>query len=254
MPTSVLITVTLSVLLGILVIFLPLGGTDRSASTAADHMPIDAETVAGRTHVDFPLVHWNISGGSGAYLTMLDQLRNLSETSADSRRTPHADTGVNTVITDNTLTREFADIVISCDNDTPAVHAVIRLSDFHVVRFFSSDTPHGFALNLSPDVPRKDDVTNDDWFVGKEGYDALARVANQSLTAVNLSETSLENSLRDLGIRSTDRTAQARGILRYLIAITKASRFRPIATHIASGMDNGSDVFLTAQHVGAMRN
>ncbi|MEU2748461.1 ribosome-inactivating family protein [Streptomyces collinus] len=134
------------------------------------------------------------------------------------------------------------------------MHAIVRLSDFYVVRFFSSDTPHNFVLNLAFDVPNTEDATDDNWFLGKEGYDALARVANQSLTTVNLRESSLESSLRDLGIRSTDRTAQARGMMRYIIAITEASRFRSIADRIANGMDNGSKVFVTAQQVGLLRN
>ncbi|MFG2553748.1 MULTISPECIES: ribosome-inactivating family protein [Streptomyces] len=253
MPTSVLIAVALSVLLGILVFFTVPRDTETSASTAADHVTINAETVAGKKHVDFPQVRWNINRGSGAYLTMLDQLRNLAETSANGRVMPDFDAEVNVAITGNTESRSFADIVISSGNHTPAVHAIVRLSDFCVVRFFSSDTPHNFALNLASDVPNHEDA-DDNWFLGKEGYDALARVANQSLTAVNLNEFSLENSLRDLGIRGTDRTAQARGMLRYIIAITEASRFRPIANRIANGMDNGSDVFVTAQQVGLIRN
>ncbi|MGW2719586.1 ribosome-inactivating family protein [Streptomyces sp. NPDC001492] len=234
MPTSVLMVVALSVLLGILVFFTVPRDTETSASTAADHVPINAENVAGKKHVDFPQVRWNINRGSGAYLTMLDKLRNVA-------------------VTASTESQRFADIVISSGNHTPTVHALVRLSDFRVVRFFSSDTPHDFVLNLASDVPGKADA-DDDWFLGKEGYDTLARVAHQSLTAVDLSESSLENSLRDLGIRGTDRTAQARGMLRYIIAITEASRFRPIAHHIANGMDHGSDVFVTAQQVGLIRH
>jgi hypothetical protein len=253
MPTSVLMVVALSVLLGFLVIMLAPRDTDTSASPA-DRMTINAETVGGEKHIDVPQVRWNIERGSGAYLTMLDQLRNLAETSADGRVMRNVDTGVNAVITDDTQTQSFADIVISSGNHIPAVHATVRLSDFGVVRFFSSDTPHNFVLNLASDVPDMEDATDDNWFLGKEGYDALARVANQSLTEVNLSESSLESSLRDLGVRGTDRTAQARGMLRFIMAITEASRFRPIANRIANGMDNGSDVFVTAQQVGLMRN
>ena len=236
MPTSVLMVVALSVLLGFLVIMLAPRDTDPSASTAADQM----------AHIDFPQVRWNIKRGSGAYLTMLDQLRNLAETSADGR--------MNAVATDDTEIESFADIVISSGDQLPAVHALVRLSDFGVVRFFSRDTPHDFVLNLTSDVPHKEDATDDNWFLGKEGYDALARVANLSLTEVDLSESSLENSLRDLGVRGSDRTAQARGVLRYIMAITEASRFRPIADRIANGMDNGSDVFVTAQQVDLMRD
>ncbi|MEV6947220.1 ribosome-inactivating family protein [Streptomyces sp. NPDC051172] len=228
MPTSVLVVVALSVLLGILVIMLGSRDTDTSASGAAEHVTRNAETVAGGKHIDFPQVRWNINRGSGAYLAMLDRLRNLAET------------------------RRFADIVISSGNRTPAVHAIVRLCDFHVVRFFSSDTPHKFVLNLVSDAPGREDTTDDNWFLGLGGYDALVRVANQSLTAVDLSEFGLENSLRDLGVRGADRTAQARGMLRYLIAITEASRSRNIAHRIANGMDNGSDVFFTAEQVGLM--
>ncbi|MEU6224523.1 ribosome-inactivating family protein [Streptomyces sp. NPDC047042] len=222
MPTSVLITVTLSVLLGFLVMALPTGG---------------AETAAGEKRVDFPQVRWDINRGSDTYRTMLDHLRNLAEASADGSG--------------------FADIVISGGDTFPTLHAIVRLSDFRVVRFFSSDTPRDFALNLVSDVPGKEDATDDNWFLGRQGYDALARVANQSLTAVDLSGSGLEESLRDLGVRGTDRTdrtTQARGMLRFVIAITEASQFRPIAHHIMKGMDSGSDVFLTAQQVGLMRS
>lgn len=253
MPTIVVIVVALSVLLGFLVMVLPTGDAETSGSTSADDVAINAETVAGKKHVDFPQVRWNINHGSGAYLTMLDQLRNLAETLADGRVMRNVEAGVNDLITDETETRSFADVVISSGNTSPTLHAIVRLSDFYVVRFLSSDTPHNVVLNLVSDVPGKEDATDDDWFLGKEGYDALARVADQPLAAVNLSEFSLENSLGDLGIRGTDRTAQARGMLRYLIAITEASRFRPIAHRIANGMDNGSDVFVTAQQVGLMR-
>lgn len=238
MPTIVLIVVALSVLLGILVIMLGSGGTDTSASGAGDHVTGSAGTVAGGKPIAFPQVRWNINHGSGAYLTMLDQLRHLAETSA------------NIVVTDNAQTQSFADVVLSSGNDTPAVHVLVRLSDFCIVRFFAGDTPHDFVLNLVCDVPGKEDATDDNWFLGQGGHRALARVANQSLTAVNLSGSSLENSLGDLGVRSTDRTAQARAMLRYVIAITEASRSRPIAHRIAHGMDNGSHVFVTAEQVG----
>ncbi|MDX3520105.1 ribosome-inactivating family protein [Streptomyces scabiei] len=261
MPTSVLVMVALSVLLGILVIFLPLGGSDTSASTAADRRTTDAETDAeanaetagGQKNADFPQVHWDLNQGSGAYLAMLERLRNLAETSAKGRVTPDADAGVNTAIPDDTEPRGFAGIVISCDNDIPTVQAVVRLSDFCVVRFFS-DTPPDIVLNLASDFAHRDDATDDHWFLGNEGYDTLARVAKQPLTTVNLSRSSLESSLGDLGFRGIDRTAQARGMLRYVIAITEASRLSPIAHRIASGMDNRSDVFLTARQVGLMRN
>ncbi|KOG39885.1 ribosome-inactivating family protein [Streptomyces resistomycificus] len=253
MPTSVLIAVALSVLLGFLVIVLPTGDTETSGSTAADDVTINAETVDGKKRVDFPQIRWNINHGSGAYLTMLDQLRNLAETSANGRVVSDVDTGVEVVITDDSENQSFADVVIGSGNTTRTLHAIVRLSDFYVVRFFSDDTPHDFVLNLASDVHVKEDATDDNWGFGKEGYDALARVANQSLTAVNLSESSLENSLRDLGVRSTDRTAQALGMLRYIIAITEASRFGHIANRIANGMDNRSNVFVTAQEVGLIR-
>ncbi|MGW1953637.1 ribosome-inactivating family protein [Streptomyces sp. NPDC001920] len=254
MPTSVLIVVALSVLLGVLVIMLGSGDTGTSASTAADDAPSDAETVAGEEHIGVPQVRWNINRGSGTYLAMLDQLRELAEASADGRVPPDVDTGANAVITDATQTRSFADVVISSDRHTPVVHAVVRLGDFHIMRFFSSGTPHDFVLNLASGVPHDEGATDDNWFLGKEGYDALTRIANQPLRAVELSESSLESSLRDLGIRGTDRTAQARGMLRCIIAITEAARSRPIADRIANGMDNGSDVLVTAQQVGLPRD
>ncbi|MCL6731609.1 hypothetical protein PWE32_12705 [Streptomyces neyagawaensis] len=62
MPTSVTIVVALSVLLGFLVIIQGWMGTDD---------------------VDDPKIRWQLDGGSGAYLDMLDRLWNLAETPAD---------------------------------------------------------------------------------------------------------------------------------------------------------------------------
>jgi hypothetical protein len=64
MPTSVLAVVTLSVLLGFLVINLHWVDSHRPDSTAADHTR--TETVARTKHIDFPPVRWNINHGSGA--------------------------------------------------------------------------------------------------------------------------------------------------------------------------------------------
>lgn len=235
MPTSVAVVIALSVLLGFLVII---------------------EAWMNTLDFDFPEVRWQISRGSGAYLEMLDQLQNLAESSAKGNAMPDANIRRKARGTDESDIRDFADVVISSDNHSPTVHAIVRLSDFRVVRFFVRGTPHDFVLNLASGIPKKKDATDDNWFLGKEGYDDLADIANQSLTAVDLSRSSLEESLRDFGVRDTDRTdrtAQASAMLRYSIAITAASRFRPVADHIAGGMDKGSHVFVTAQQVDLIR-
>ncbi|WP_060886668.1 ribosome-inactivating family protein [Streptomyces caniscabiei] len=236
MPTSVAVVIALSVLLGFLVII---------------------EAWMNTLDFDFPEIHWQINRGSGAYLEMLDQLQNLAESSAEGDAIPNANIRTKSRGTDESVIRNFADIAISSGNHSPTVHAIVRLSDFRVVRFVVSGTPRDFVLNLASGIPNKEDGIKDNWFLGKEGYDDLAGIANQSLTAVDLSRFSLEESLRDLGVRGTDRTdrtAQASAMLRYMIAITAASRFRPIANRIAYGMDNGSNVFVTAQQVGLMRS
>ncbi|MDX2600794.1 ribosome-inactivating family protein [Streptomyces caniscabiei] len=232
MPTSVAVVIALSVLLGFLVII---------------------EAWMNTLDFDFPEVRWQLSRSSGAYLHMLDQLQNLAESSAKGNAMPDANIRRKAHGTDESDIRDFADVVISSDNHSPTVHAIVRLSDFRVVRFFVRGTPHDFVLNLASGIPKKKDATDDNWFVGKDGYDDLARIANQSLTDVDLSRFSLEQSLRDLGVRDTDRTAQASAMLRYSIAITAASRFRPVADHIAGGMDKGSHVFVTAQQVDLIR-
>ncbi|MFE7764690.1 ribosome-inactivating family protein [Streptomyces sp. NPDC057438] len=255
MPTSVLIAVALSVLLGILVIFLPLGHSDTPASTATDPVTINAETVGGRNHIDCPQVRWNVNRGSVAYLTMLDQLRDLADAAAAHGVGDGVDSGADVALTDDdTVPQSFADILISGGSHTPAVHAIVRLGDFAVVRFLPGDTPRGFVLNAAPGAPFEEDATDNDRLLGKADYDALARVANQPLTAINLSSVSLVNSLRDLGARATGRPARARGLLCYLIAVTEASRFRSVADRIANGMDNGGDVFVTAQQADQMRH
>ena len=236
MPTSVAVVIALSVRLGFLVII---------------------EAWMNTLDFDFPEVRWQINRGSGAYLEMLGQLQRLAKISAEGNAIRDANTRTKARTTGTSHDRNFADLVTSSGNHTPTVHAIVRLSDFRVVRFFAGDTPHDFVLNLAPDIPDipdKEDATDDNWFLGKEGYDDLAGIANQSLTALDLSRFSLEESLRDLGVRGTDRTAQASAMLRYIIAITAASRFRPVANRIAYGMDEGSNVFVTAQQVGLMRS
>ncbi|MET9084874.1 ribosome-inactivating family protein [Streptomyces sp. NPDC004237] len=226
-----------------------------SASTAAGHVKLNAETVADQ-HVDFPQVHWNLEGGSSAYLRMLDDLRSLARSAANARMVPNVTTSrgqqVNVFITDNTKTSSFADVVIT-SGQTRALHVIIRLSDFYVVRFYSVESPSNFVLNLAPEIPNHA-TSDDNWFFGKEGYDALTRVANQALTDVNINEFGFEQSLINLTIRGTDRTAQARSMLRLIIGISEAARFRPIAGRVASGMDTGADVHISQQQVGLMRN
>ncbi|WP_215452351.1 hypothetical protein [Streptomyces sp. ATCC 21386] len=64
MPTSVLIAVALSVLLGILVIMLRSGGPGTDASTAADPTTIDAAAADGGEPVGLPRSATSVSCGS----------------------------------------------------------------------------------------------------------------------------------------------------------------------------------------------
>ncbi|MFJ8026817.1 ribosome-inactivating family protein [Streptomyces sp. NPDC096311] len=243
-------------LAGVTVSGLMSGTAAVSASKAAGQSTaINAETVADK-QVNFPQIHWNPFAGSAAYREMLNELRNLAESTANARHTGiivnSKGNRVSVVITDNTRTNSFADVVIS-SSGAPTVHAIVRLSDFYVVRFYTVGSPNNFVLNLASGIPNAAG-SDDNWFVGKEGYDALARVAGQSLTQVTLGENSLGSSLYELGNRGTNRTKQAQAMLRYIIGIAEAARFRPIADRIAGSMDQGSTTFITDQQVALMRS
>jgi len=157
------------------------------AATAPHRVKIDAQEVA---QTNFPQVHWNIDDGADGYRTMLSGLDALARSTANARLTgPVVNTRGNRVtvtVLDNTRTNTFADVVISSPGHfAPTVHAVVRLSDLYVVRVYAVGTSHNRVLNLIRNVPNESG-TDDNFFVGREGYDALSRVANQSLTGVTI--------------------------------------------------------------------
>ncbi|MDW8806561.1 hypothetical protein P1P68_17640 [Streptomyces scabiei] len=66
MPVSVLATIALSVLLGLLVIILHWADSHGPDSTAADPKTTNTQAAAGAKHIDVPQARWNIHRGSGS--------------------------------------------------------------------------------------------------------------------------------------------------------------------------------------------
>ncbi|MFJ9909546.1 ribosome-inactivating family protein [Streptomyces sp. NPDC101152] len=224
------------------------------AASASSSTLINAQEVA---QVNFPQIHWHVDAGRPAYEGMLKELRDLAVSNANARRTGTIiDTnGVprNVTILDNTRTNNFADIVIT--SSTVTVHAVVRLSDLYVVRVYTLGTAHNRVLNLIGGLPNAAS-TDDNYFVGSEGYDALAASnrGNIALTSVTLGPATFANAVYELANPRTTRPNQARNILRLIFGISEAARFNPIANRIAGSFDTGNSATLSAHQVALIRS
>ena len=201
---------------------------------------------------------WNIDDGADGYRTMLSGLDALARSTANARLTgPVVNTRGNRVtvtVLDNTRTNNFADVVISSPGHfAPTVHAVVRLSDLYVVRVYTVGTSHNRVLNLIRHLPNESS-TDDNFFVGREGYDALSRVANQSLTGVTIGPGPLSQALFNLASTSSTRLNQARGLLTFIFGISEAARFRTLADRVAPSFDSGDSVTYSSQQIGLIRN
>lgn len=225
------------------------------AAPAPHSVKIDAQEVA---QTNFPQVHWNIDDGADGYRAMLSALDALARSTANARLTgPVVNTRGNRVtvtVLDNRRTNNFADIVISSPgHSAPPVHAVVRLSDLYVVRVYAVASSHNRVLNLIRNVPNESS-TDDNFFVGREGYDALSRVANQSLTNVTIGPGPLSQALFDLSNANSSRLNQARGLLTIIFGISEAARFRTLADRVAPSLDSGSSVTYSSQQIALIRN
>ncbi|WP_405948991.1 ribosome-inactivating family protein [Streptomyces prunicolor] len=232
------------------------GMSSPAATATAPHsVKIDAQEVA---QTNFPQVHWDIDDGADGYRTMLSGLEALARSTANARLTgPVVNTRGNRVtvtVLDNTRTNTFADVVISSPGfGSPTVHAVVRLSDLYVVRVYTVGASGNRVLNLIRNVPNESS-TDDNFFVGREGYDALSRVANQSLTGVTIGPGPLSQALYDLANAGSTRLNQARGLLSIIFGISEAARFRTLADRVAPSFDSGDSVSYSSQQIALIRN
>jgi hypothetical protein len=189
---------------------------------------------------------------------MLSGLDALARSTANARLTgPVVNTRGNRVtvtVLDNTRTNHFADVVISSpDHAAPVVHAVVRLSDLYVVRVYAVGAPHNRVLNLIRGLPNESS-TDDNFFVGREGYDALSRVANQALTGVTVGPGPFAQALFDLSNANSTRLNQARGLLTVIFGISEAARFRTLADRVAPSFDSGNSVTYSSQQISLIRD
>ncbi|WP_330346755.1 ribosome-inactivating family protein [Streptomyces sp. NBC_00582] len=225
------------------------------AAPATKAVQIDAQEVA---QVNFPQIHWDIDGGSAAYRQMLSELDELARSTANARRSGIVvntrGNRVTVTILDNTRTNRFADIVISAPGEfSTAVHAVVRLSDLYVVRVYTVGSPHNHVLNLASGLPNESS-TDVNFFVGREGYDALSRVANQALTSVNIGPGSLAGALGALANPNSTRANQARSLLTLIFSISEGARFRTLADRVANALDSGIATNYSYQQISLIRD
>ena len=225
------------------------------AAPTSHSVKIDAQEVA---QTNFPQVHWNVDDGADGYRAMLSALDALARSTANARLTgPVVNTRGNRVtvtVLDNRRTNNFADVVISSPgHSAPTVHAVVRLSDLYVVRVYAVGGSSNRVLNLIRNVPNESG-TDDNFFVGREGYDALSRVANQALTSVTVGPGPLSQALFDLSNAGSSRLNQARGLLTVIFGISEAARFRTLADRVAPSFDSGDSVSYSSQQIGLIRN
>ncbi|MDW4908456.1 ribosome-inactivating family protein [Streptomyces sp. ADMS] len=206
----------------------------------------------------FHAMNWPlVAGPSGAnnYASMIGNLRAQARMYANAQRRRILDAdGVqrNIDITDQSEDNQFADITISIPGG-PALHAVVRLSNYYVVQFYYINGGHRHTFNLA-DVatPSGSSVTTG----FPEGYDALSgpRWANRALNTVNLGHTAFESAVLTLRNPAASQQARARSMQTLIIGIAEGARIREIEESVHAHWRNSDQHTLTDQDVHAMRN
>jgi hypothetical protein len=218
------------------------GNVELSASSQQTH-PLTWPLVEGRT-------------GANDYASMISNLRAQARIYANAQRRRIVDAnGVqrNIDITDQSEDHQFADITISIPGG-PALHAVVRLSNYYVVQFYyiNGGMRHYFTLASDVHVPAGSNV----WSGWPEGYDALSgpNWANRALDTINLGHTAFESAVLVMRNPNSSRQALARSMQTLIIGIAEAARIRPIGESVFERWRSSDQHTLTDQDVHAMRN
>ena len=224
------------------------------------------ELAALSSNAVFHEMTWDVDAGQQGYSNFIKQLRQLMVLATTGHRGTYG-TGRQTATVDtlnNRATNIFADIDVQTAG--AAIHLVVRLSDLYVVGFHTQVNPsewRGFDhvyIPIADDFPELttglvggDYTTDTDW-VGRENYNTLARLANTRLTDVTVGEYSLQDAIHALRNPHLSNTPNiARGLLRLIMAVSEATRFRTIATGVTTHF-SGSQYRISNTNVSMIRN
>lgn len=228
----------------------------------------------------FHNLNWDVDGGLAAWVRLINELRALNSQVGGHRDGPYITGNRNSKqayvdVTDNQATLQYARIHITTqfgESNGPvrAITLVVRLSDFYVVGWYTTmanrlgvrgQYSHAY-VPLANDFPFTIDILEYHkytTFLGKENYNQLATLANQSPENVTISAPEFQGAVNALSDPVNFGTrVLARALLQMIIGISEAARFRPMAGGIARNFEgvtvpNGV-AYQVGSDIGLMRN
>lgn len=230
----------------------PAASAATSGLTRTEHVTMPADGPNGKQ------IYWDLAQLGSGYLAMLSELDVTAEQTAGARLVNAPGVSHPVFILDNTQTNRFADIVVTDSHDNSpgyALHVVVRLSDMYVVRFYHVNSASNVVYNLAPNLPGSASTDNNH-FIGSEGYDALSRIAGTRLQDVPISYNSLTGDRYSLMQTAfTQSYQQAAGqMLRWIFAVAEGVRFPQIATRIADALNAYASTGLTDNQIALIRS
>ncbi|WP_405846586.1 ribosome-inactivating family protein [Streptomyces sp. NBC_01518] len=218
------------------------GNVDLSASSQQFH-PMKWSLVEGPS-------------GANSYASMIGNLRAQARLYANAQRRRIVDVnGVqqNVDITDQSEDNQFADITISIPGG-PALHAVVRLSNYYVVQFYYINGGQRHTFLLAGDVPVPAGSSETTGF--PENYVALSGPtwADRALNTVNLGHTAFESAVQALRNPAASTQARARSMQTLIIGIAEGARIREIEESVHARWRSWDQHTLTDEDVHAIHN
>ncbi|MCD9879748.1 ribosome-inactivating family protein [Streptomyces guryensis] len=253
-----------------------LAGPTHSARTVAINgtgaQDVELAASSSNSKPIFYDVVWDLDRGQAGYVTFIKQLRAQVILAASGHRREHP-VGRNKQLAIDTLnnraSNRFTDIEVQTAGRS--IHLVVRLSDLYVMGFHTRvDNPsdyHGFQYVYVPiahDSPELNNalVTGNpngsytnlvDW-QGNENYNDITRLGQTRLTDTTVGHASLIQAVRDMqNPHRRNQQQWMRGLLRMIMAVSEAARFRPLGTSVGLAFDHGGHK-ITNSDVALIRN
>ncbi|MCQ9179654.1 ribosome-inactivating family protein [Streptomyces sp. IBSBF 2953] len=206
----------------------------------------------------FHQMRWPLAEGpSGAnnYASMIGNLRQLARRYANAESWQVTDAeGVRRTIdmTDQSQDNQFADVVIALPGG-PALHAIVRLSNYYVVQFYYVNNGQRHTYTLGTDVAVGDGGVSSGY---PEGYDALSgpHWANRALNTINLGYTAFESAVHVLRNPGASQQAVARSMQTLIIGIAEGARIRNVEESVHARWRTWDQYTLADDDVHAIHN
>lgn len=227
-------------------------GAPHSVTLNPDHVELSSSSQQFHP-MSWPLVEG--PRGANNYASMIGNLRAQARSYAHAQRqrVVYANGFTRDIdVTDQGEYNQFADITISIPGG-PALHAIVRLSNYYVVQFYYLNNGQRHTYTLAPDVRVQNGGVTSGF---PEGYDALSgpRWAHRALNTVNLGYTAFESAVHVLRDPASSQQARARSMQTLIIGIAEGARIRNIEGSVHARWRTWDQYTLTDDDVHAMHN